>query len=169
MKTIGAILIFLSAAFWGISQAKQIKDRNCFLKETISMLEIMKNEICTNRVTVKSILKSLENNRFIYISCFIDGLKEAMDALGEESMSEIWSECVNRYLRILSPQAQYALNSLGHSIGRYDIQKQSTAFDRCIQGLSAEEAEDSRQLKSNEKMYIGLGSGAGAIAALLLI
>jgi len=169
VSIIGAILIIAACFSIGLNKSRQLKMRTDTLSELISFLEILNNEIVSNRTPIKRILSSNILPEYSCISSFIDELNRNMEKLGSQSFSHIWSrslECIKKYL---SHSVYMSLKILGNSIGRYDGQLQSMAINRCIYELSAEYEVVKQSLKSNQKVYMGLSTGIGIIISLVLI
>lgn len=169
MRILGAILLTASASLIGILKAKSLKESAASLAELISFLQMMKCEIATSVMPVKLIIKRGLESECRYISCFLNELEQGLDSLHDTSFDKMWKNSVTSALTFLSDRQCFLLCSLGESIGRFEPELQGEAIDGCITVFEKDLAEINSQLKSNQKMYIGLGSGAGLILSIILI
>lgn len=169
MNYIGALFIVFAALAIGISKAMESRRQVKELYAAISMLETVKNEISSRRTPIFEIFAGLSSSNNRYIKSFSEAVIENSDRLSELGFYEIWCGCVISELSALTQNALEEMSRVGRNLGRYDAELQKSALDRCISSLSAEYANTKDALKSNEKMYIGLGGGAGLILALVLI
>lgn len=169
MKIIGLVLLTAAAAAVGIFKASELKKTVDMLSELIAFLELMRNEICTRRTPMKQLLSANTLPEYKCIQPFTSALVEQLKLLGNMSFFQIWTECVNKNILLISEESKNCLISLGSSLGRYDAQLQAAAIDRCISELGREYKGLCANLKSNQKMYIGLGTGMGLIVSIILI
>lgn len=169
MRIIGLVLLTAAAAAIGVFKASELKKSVATLSELIAFLELMRNEICTRRTPMKQLLSASTLPEYKCIQPFTSELDKQLKQLGNMSFFQIWTECVNEYILLISQESKYCLVSLGSSLGRYDAQLQAAAIDRCISELEREYKVLCANLKSNQKMYIGLGTGMGLIVSIILI
>ena len=169
MKIIGLVLLTAAAAAIGVFKASELKKCVAALSELIAFLELIRNEICTRRTPMKQLMSANNLHEYKYIKPFTSALDEHMNMLGNMSFSQIWTECVNENISFISEESRSCLINLGSSLGRYDAQLQAAAIDRCINALEREYKDLCTDLKSNQKMYIGLGTGMGLIVSIILI
>ena len=169
MKLIGAIMLTAAASVMGFFKARDLKAALQALREMISLLELMRNEICTRRTPIKQIFSCSNLSDYRYMNSFISSLETELSSLGSKSFTQIWCENAEKTLQMLSKSSKQALKALGSSIGKYDAELQAASIDRCINELSSEYEKLNAGLRDNEKMYIGLGTGIGLIAAIILV
>lgn len=169
MKIIGLVLLTAAAAAIGVFKASELKKSVALLSELIAFLELMRNEICSRRTPMKQLLSANTLPEYKYIQSFTSALDEQLKLLGNISFFQIWTECVNEYILLISQESRRNLINLGSSLGRYDAQLQATAIDRCISELEREYKSLCANMRSNQKMYIGLGTGMGLIVSIILI
>ena len=169
MTYLGALIVVIAAFSVGIAKAKEEKRKVDILRELCSFLEVVKNEICTNKTPLKKLFKSESLKGLTHIGGFVSSVSAGFSELGEKRFCDIWSEALDDSLDILTEKSKSALLSLGTSLGRYDSEMQKCAIERCLHTLQNECEELEGSLPNNERMYIGLGGGAGLILALMLI
>ena len=169
MKLIGAIMLTAAASVMGFFKARDLKAALQALREMISLLELMRNEIFTRRTPIKQIFSCSNLPDYRYMNSFISSLETELSSLGSKSFTQIWCENAEKTLQMLSKSSKQALKALGSSIGKYDAELQAACIDRCMSELNSEYAKLNEGLRNNEKMYIGLGTGIGLIFAIILV
>lgn len=169
MKLIGAIMLTAAASVMGFFKARDLKAASQALREMISLLELMRNEIFTRRTPLRQLFSCSSMPRYQYINSFIGSLEAGLASLGSRSFAQIWCECAEKELALLDKSGRQAVKDLGSSIGKYDAELQAACIDRCMSELNSEYAKLNEGLRNNEKMYIGLGTGIGLIFAIILV
>ena len=169
MKLIGAILLTAAASAIGFFKARDLKASSQALREMISLLELMRNEIFTRRTPLKQLFSCANMPDYQYISGFVNCLEAELSSLGSKSFAQIWCECAEKELVLLGKNSRQAVKDVGSSIGKYDAELQAASIDRCISELNNEYEKLNEGLKNNEKMYIGLGTGIGLVFAIILV
>lgn len=169
MKLLGAVLFAAAASVMGFFKAWELKVSIQSLREIISLLELMRNEICTRRTPLKQLFSCSNMPNYRFINGFIRGLEAELPSLGSKSFAQIWCDNAEKTLQMLRKSSRQALKDLGSSIGKYDAELQASSIDRCISELSGEYEKLNEGFKNNEKMYIGLGTGIGLIFAIILV
>lgn len=169
MNYFGVLAVIAGSLSIGICKAREEKRQTLTLRELCSFLEIMKNEICAEKLTLIKFISQDSLNEFGLLSEFIASLRNSISELGERRFCSIWCDCVTEELKLLPEKSKCALLSLGNCLGKHDSEIQKLAIERCMQTIQDEYSEKEKALKNNEKMYIGLGGCAGIILALMLI
>lgn len=169
MRLIGAALLSTSAFIIGLLKARELNNSVSRLRELTALLELMKNEICTRRTPLRSIISRAERMGFVYVDGFVARLSDRLCELGELSFGELWAECIEETLCFLPQNQRSELINVGHSIGRYDAQLQAEGLERCIYVFERELDMKTASLASGQKMYISLALSAGLIVSIILI
>ena len=169
MRYIGAVFVIASLLFTGISKASECKKCCKTLRNSILMLNLLKNEICTARTPVNRIMSKAAAGFQGEVSQFAEMVCKEIENLGEKDFSEIWSNSANKSLLSIPNECLCEIFGLGTSIGRYNAELQALDIDRCSNTLNAYLANYQPELKNKQKMYIGLYGGIGMIVAVVLI
>ena len=169
MKLSGACLFCIAALYVGIIKANELKNSTVLLREIISFLTLMKNEICTRRTPVKEIIKTACVMKYTFLSDFLHRLSDSFPMLGEKSFGELWAESVDERLVKLPEPLSTELKKLGCSIGRYDSELQAESIENCMAAFSEELHAKASSLASNQKLSVCLTLSAGLIVTILLI
>lgn len=169
MKLFGAVLLAAASTAIGLLKALGLKSSVLTLRETISLLELVRNEICTRKTPLKQIFNCANLPDYRCITEFVNTIEAEISKLGNKTFAQIWCESIDEHLLPLSEKSRQALKNLGSSLGKYDAELQAASIDRCIDELTVEYSVLNEGLKCNEKMFIGLGTGIGLIFAIILI
>lgn len=169
MNWLGAVIIVAACSALGINKAFSLDNTEKCYASLISMLEIVKGEICTRRAPMDEVFRVLKEDAAKSVKLFVSGVAGQLDVLGEHSFAEIWSGCADKYLPQLSPASLASVKSLGSSLGRYDAEMQCAAIERCMAVLTQEQQAFRTGLDASKRMYIGIGSGTGLIIAIMLL
>jgi len=166
MKNMGIMLLALSGILAGLSKIAELRGRERLLASVINALEILKNEIVTNRTPIRDAVYIMSKDKRLEGFCasvLEYGLSD------EKSFSEQFSDAVVDKLSVLPSDCIDALTALSGTLGRYDSYLQSEAIDRCKHRLEAAHAELRSRQRDNERLYLGLYGGLSVIAAIVLI
>lgn len=169
MRVFGAAILILALTSIGISKALEFRKRLTVMQDLILMLDSAKSELCTSRMPMNRIIKRIEQNSRGDVKRFAEKLLLSMDRLGEAEFSSLWNETVTEVFASLPSDCISELTNLGTSLGRYNVDMQIEAIDRCKQVLVKNIDELRPQNGKMQKMYIGLYGGAGLIVAIMLI
>lgn len=169
IKLFGALLVFSAFFAGGAVKASALKNELFTLRGMIQLTELMKNEIVARRTRLQSLAEMLLAASDKYTADFAESLCAGLRKLGEKSFADIWRESIDGGLGALSKECRMLLAELGGSIGRYDVELQQAAFERCIYRLCEHERALSGSYSSNRKMYFGVFGGTGLIALILLM
>lgn len=169
MRYIGAVFVIVSLFAAGVCKARECRMCCDTLQSAIAMLDLISSEICTMRSPINRLTKRMEACLEGEIKCFASKLSSELDRLGEERFCAIWRSALISCVSSLPEDCLEAVVSLGNSIGRYDSEMQKQSLDGCRAVLCAHLELIRPELKSRQKMYIGLFGGIGMIVAIVLI
>lgn len=169
MRVFGAAILILALTSIGISKAIEFRRCLTVMQDLILMLDSAKSELCTSRTPMNRIIERIEKNSRGEVKRFAGRLLLSMDRLGEAEFSSLWNETVTEAFASLPSDCISELTNLGTSLGRYNVDMQIEAIDRCTQVLTKNIDELRPQNGKMQKMYIGLYGGAGLIVAIMLI
>ncbi len=169
MRLIGAMLIMLGCTAAGLMKAHMLEQRDKTFGELITILTLMRSEICSRAVPLDEALRITYGAATGDTGRFLRRVSGDFSELGKRSFCDIWSDAAASCLQILPPHSLSAVKALGSSLGRYDAAMQCTALERCINDIAAEHSTLRETLCASKKMYVGVGSAAGLILAIVLI
>lgn len=169
MSWIGAIIIAFAGTAAGLIKARTLTRLDFLYSELTAALGVMKSEISSRAAPMDEIIGVISAGQAEYIDQFTSLLKDGLAHLGENSFCSIWDNAVTVGLRGISARCEFALHSLGGTLGRYEAAEQCAAIDRCTAVISAEQHQLQSGLNSNKRMYIGIGAALGLTVAIMLI
>lgn len=169
MRYIGAVLVIASLMFAGINKALGCKKCCKSLQNSVLMLNLIKNEICTARTPINRIMSKVSTSFDGEVRQFAETVCNEFNNLGEKDFPEIWSKSANEALLSIPTECLCEISQLGTSIGRYNSELQALDIDRCSNALNVYLANYQPDVKNKQKMYIGLYGGIGMIVAVVLI
>lgn len=170
LKLIGAILIFSGTLAWGVKGAADIKRHVKALSGLVSLIEIMKNEICERRTPVPQLLDILYTSTESPVKEFIGRVKPGMKELGKCSFASIWKRAVEESGEMqLTPHERQVVCQLGFSIGHYSAAEQESAMLLAQRRLEMflHKAEEVSEQNARVRTFLGLTAGIFAVIILL--
>jgi ABC-type Fe3+-hydroxamate transport system substrate-binding protein len=81
------------------------------------------------------------------------------------SFSQAWEQA----LSVCDRSERAMLRDLGEVLGRYGSAEQLQAVERCRQSLEQARAEAARERREKGRLYVGLSTVGGLLAAVLLL
>lgn len=170
MKIVGAVLLVCACTIFGIGQARKLYFRQSCLAGVLDSLRFIDAELKNGAVAIPEIFAQLCRLPETNLHGFYVNLNQKMDSLGEESLSEIWSNCVMNDQSIsLSAWQKQELCRIGNYLGKYSENEQSEAIATCINHMESELKISSEKAKEGAKLYTGLGLTFGLMLATVLI
>ena len=182
LKFIISIIIVLITTYIGFSKSKKLRYREYILRDTVTFLELVKNEINYN-------MNILSNAYEVSRQKLNTSLKDAIgqivaDMLTQNSIEKIDFSIVNNignYDRIvnivdnisrLSELTDYDKNviiSIFRNLGRSDIDSQINIINNGIYTLENQIKEANDIKLTNEKMYRNMGALVGLMIVVIFI
>ena len=169
MRLIAAGLIVFSCTALGIIKAHGLSELDRTYSALISALELLKGEICTSRAPLDAALSLALQSSDKTVSSFFDAVISRLNALEDSTFGNIWTLSVQNELTVLPKSCAQVLVSLGNSLGRYDADIQKCAIERCSAQIQAAQRSLRETAAVNKRMYVGTGSAAGLIIAIIMV
>jgi stage III sporulation protein AB len=169
LKFIGATLLTLAGAMGGYEVLSRRQESCNYLEEFILALGVLRSEIMVNLTPLPEAARLLWEQGPIRTRAFFGAFFHGLQGLGEHSLREIWAASLLEMAPQITGQERAWVLGLGHSLGAYDGTAQGIALDRCIENLEESAARLRNELRQSRRVYLGLGMGAGMLAAALLI
>ena len=169
MKYFGAFLVFCACAGAGAYRAALIRRRARTLAALCSALELLRGEIAGRLSDLPSALGTLSRSSPDPAKRFFADLYAGRGRIGETPFAEIWRECAENDLAVLTQDELARLMDLGAVLGRYDADTQAAAIEGARAGLARECAAAESAESGNVRAALGAGSALGLIVAIALI
>ncbi len=169
LKFIISIIIVLITTYIGFSKSKKLRYREYILRDTVTFLELVKNEINYN-------MNILSNAYEVSRQKLNTSLKDAIgqivaDMLTQNSIEKIDFSIVDNISR-LSELTDYDKNviiSIFRNLGRSDIDSQINIINNGIYTLENQIKEANDIKLTNEKMYRNMGALVGLMIVVIFI
>ncbi len=162
---IGGLMIATGVAWWGMCEAKKLKDRVEFLKAVSSGLTRAKTEIEFGRFDIGCIFRKLSigNDRNLFCEC--------SKLIKDNGIKSAWETAVNNVCDdgFLKEDDKNVILGLGNSLGMSDIEGQRNNINMVVTELekSILMAEDENVRLG--KVYRGCGVLLGVFIMIILI
>ncbi len=170
IRFIGAVLITVGAAAWGLLGVSRLRGRVKSLHALASALGIMKSEICDRLTPMPELLGRLAEETTYPAAQLFKNASEKMTSIGTKPFSAIWSQAVkNTPELLLKPQEELVLTELGVRLGRYDIAEQSGAIGYAQRRMEEHIRRAEAERDGNSKIHAFLGIAAGLFAIIILL
>lgn len=165
IRFIGSTLIAIAVTWWGMCEAKKLKERVVFLRALLSGLVTAKAEIEFGRYEIGYIFKRLNvnNDKGIFKTC--------SGFIKEKGIKAAWETAVNIVCGddFLKENDKDVILQLGNSLGMSDVEGQKNNIDMVVEELkksiSVAEEEDARL----GKVYKGCSVLLGVFIMIILI
>ena len=170
IRFIGAVLITIGTAAWGILSVFRLRSRVKNLHALTSALGIMRSEICDRLTPMPELLRSISDEATYPASQLFSNVSGEMNTLGTKPFSAIWSHAVkNTPELLLNPPEELVLTELGVRLGRYDIAEQAAAIQYAQRRMEEHIRKAETDRDNNSKVHAFLGMAAGLFAIIMLL
>ena len=168
MKAAGALMVILSCSVFGLSMARELRERAEFLRSLIRLLTLLRNELCASLLPVADVLRLLEENKNEPAHEFFARCREVFESGG--LIKAAWSyAALGGAAWGLDAEECRALAGLGEIIGRYEAEKQRELIDRCIAYFEERARLAEEEKRRQYKLRAALGLGSGLMLAILML
>jgi stage III sporulation protein AB len=166
---IGAGLLILAGSLFAKSKTAALKAHLTMLSSLTAALQVLQSEIQVNLTPVGDILAMLSDFGDRSSRWFFREVSEQFTTRGAPYLAQCWNDAVVRCCSELSEEEQRALCTLGEVLGRYGVEEECAAINRCISELNIGLAQLRQRYYADVKLYTGLGLTAGCILAIVLL
>jgi len=166
----GAALVIGASAAFGLGSMWRMSLRVRVLRDLLTALGTMKNEICDRTTPLPTLIDHLAAETKPPVYRFFHRLQQKMADLGTRSFYAIWREAVEESGELELEETERAtLADLGKTLGRYDIEEQAHTLRYTIRRLEGflERAEEKKRLQG--KVHAVLGMAVGVFVVLILL
>ncbi len=169
LRLLGALLIAGASLAIGLSyiagEARKLND----LRSFVLLLKEMCGELGVRASPLPELLELLGRRCGGCGGSFAASLHSRMNELGEKEFSQLWNECLTVFSRYLESEEREQLQTLGLCLGRYELDRQLSELEICINFLDRRIAGYSSLLPEKRRMGLGLACSLGALLLIVLI
>jgi len=170
LKLMGASLVIVGAAMWGLGGVMYLRDRAAVLRGIAQALETVRCEVTERLTPLPELFAVLKNQSCRPVGMLFSEAERRLSDIGRAGFSELWSESVEATPELLLREDERtALVSLGCCLGRYGSEWQGGAIESLRQRFVrfAELAEE--ELRRDSRTKAVLSAAAGMTAVIILI
>ena len=168
IRLLGALLTAGGGAFLGLSAARRLKRRARVLRQLAGALEQMDREVAFRLTPMPRLMEQLaawpEPVGTLFANC-----RKGMEALGEQSLAEIWRRALAETDLDLEGRAAAVLDELGEVLGRFEESGVRSALARAAAELAREGELAREDGEKRGRMYQVLGLAWGGLLVILLL
>ena len=163
MKTIGIILIVFSGVWLAFKIYRSYQGRINVLRELLSDLEVIKNEVVFKKATLCEALKKVKSEGICreFYEKILSSLKEG------EGVREGFIKAMESFSYCFSKEDERAVSDFGRLLGSTDVEGQIRAFE--IFGGELKKNLSEAEKNKNEKMKSECAAVIFGFAAVALI
>lgn len=169
LKWLGAILVVSCSSLLSMSRVLHSRQRVRALNALLDGLSFLRGELSTSAPPLPAVLVALSRNAPQPAAELFGAAAEHLER-EERSFSEAWELALDETEPLsLLPEERQALLTLGSVLGRNSVSEQCAELQRVEAKLRLFlELEEKERMKQN-KVYAAVGTGAGAMLAILLL
>ena len=169
MRGAGALLLIAAFFLFGLNAVREKRAHIHALRELAGALELFSAELALHTAPIPEAVSSTAHLAVGKGRELFRVLSRRLCCLGEESFAQLWSGAVRLSCGELSSREREELETLGASLGRYDLDTQLRELRACCAFLSARREEAEQALPAERRLWLGLSASAGAFLAILLL
>jgi len=167
MRLLGAALLVGGCAGVGWRHKKAMVEAVRALEDMIAALDRLRSELMTNRTPLPALTEELARSGPGAVRCVFAAAAEGLRAPDGEGFAALWARSLRR-CGALGGGAVTALEHLGAVLGRYGVDEQASAIDRCTAHLERELTAAREKLRREGVLAPALGTAAGLVGSVLL-
>lgn len=164
VKTVGCILILLSALCFGAAAVKRLRFRPMALRDLADGLSVVERVSCSQLLPLPEAFRAAAQSAG-HASALFQAMYVGLDA--DLSLPELWTGSV-RALRYLNAQERQTAISLKNSLGCPNVRIQQSELENCIIYLRAHAEGALQSAASGIRLSFGLSVVGGLMLVVLL-
>lgn len=170
MKWIGALLIVVTSALFGIDISYHLRSRTKQLRELLKSIQMLEAEMIYGNYALQTIFRHIQARTDGPIAQFYDRLANRLSEVVEH-FPIVWEDEVERLTSdsSLHKNEIEIIKQLGKNIGSHHIKEQKNHLQLVIHYLSQQLDDALLQEKRYEKTTRSLGILVGVLIVLILI
>ena len=165
MRLWGALLLSLGGFLWGLGAAGRLKRQARELGELEKTMELAAYAIGRFSRPTPALAQELARTAPGAGGALFGRLAELLRRPGERGIDALWDEALEE----VDAAARRPLLAFGRVLGRYGAQEQAQAAERCRGELGALAAQAAERAARGGRVYIALGTAAGAVLAIVML
>ena len=165
MKFLGVLAVIGSCIGIGLMRIKAAGQEIRTLQSLMRGIRVMRAELSCRLCPLEELLVLAGAEAGV----FFQSCAESLSGLNENSFADLWIDACRKCLPALSAESRGQLETLGASLGRYELDEQLAACDRYLR--CAEETANGllARLPEQRKLSLALSAAAGVFLCLLIL
>ena len=169
MKVYGAGAVLCASFLFAYARLAEKKREIALLAGLCGALDRMYAELSSALTPLPGVIAQAAVPGSGPASSFFFQLLHGFESLDERDFRQIWEEAAKKHLKELRAEDLSALVELGSWLGRYTLEEQLAALDRCRQSLRESCNSRRASYQSERKLSYGLSFVAGCFLTILLL
>lgn len=169
LKLIGSVLIFLSAAWCGLSATRQLRERTRTLESLGGALTYLAEELTFRLTPLPELLKYLARERDGAVGAFFQDVSRLLGQDPEGGLRASWRKSMVRQLGALKEEERQLLLSVGETLGRYNAEAQRQALSQVASRLETLRDQAAAEAARLGRVYTAVSVAGGAALVLILL
>jgi len=169
LKFLGILAVIGSCLGIGLMRVKAAGQEIRTLHSLMRGIRVMRAELSCRLCPLEELLVMAANLAGAETGVFFQSCAASLSGLNENSFVDLWIDACRKCLPALSAESRGQLETLGASLGRYELDEQLAACDRYLR--CAEETANGllARLPEQRKLSLALSAAAGAFLCLLIL
>lgn len=168
-RLLGALLIAAASSAIGIVYICGEKRQLLALRSAEQLLKTIAGELETRLTPLPVLFAQLPGRCDGAAAAFGAAMSDRLDQLGERQFRDIWAESVEIAFPMLGREERALLCAPGHSLGRYELERQLADLSCALEQLSGAIARRSAALPEKRRLGLGLACTGGALLVIVLL
>lgn len=169
MKAYGAGAVLCASFLFAYARLAEKKRGIALLAALCGALDRMYAELSSALTPLPGVIAQAGVDCGGPASSFFSQILQGFEALDERDFRQIWEEAAKKHLKELGEENLCILVELGSWLGRYTLEEQLAALDRCRRGLRESYNSRRASYQSERKLAYGLSFAAGCFLTILLL
>ena len=169
LRLLGALLISASSLALGLSYVAGESRKLSILRSVLQLLREMRGELETRLTPLPELLEYAAGRCNGAGKDFAVCLMDSLPQLGEKEFFQLWDKSVADCFAGLCSEDREILQTLGHSLGRFELDRQLADMDACIETLESWAAACSGAMPEKKRLGLGIACSFGALLLIVLI
>ena len=170
LKLIASIGIIGVSSYLGYVKSQKLKDREYILRDMVTFLEMVRNEISYMLSYLPNAYEVARQNLNTRLKEVIGNI--VVDMLNKDYSNEVVFASISNNLSQLSELSEYdksVFSSILNSLGKSDLDSQLNIIENSIKILENQIKEANETKLANSKMYRVVGTIAGIMIVVIFI
>lgn len=169
MKWLGAGAVMLASFLFAAARTKEKKQEMICLREVCASLDRLHAELAAALVPMPTLIVGLTEDAKGDAASFFRQIGISLDEKRECTFREIWRESAEQHLRRLDPTDYRAVADLGEWLGRFPLDEQLAALERCTFSLRGSLKRHREHFPEEKRLSYGISLALGGFFSVMLL